>query len=113
MGHRKKTSSDIRGMFGGSDSDDGNLASSQRCMTRRGRSSKQALSPMAEKTGHSGKHIPAATPEAPTTSGLPDMPISRRATTPGQFRKTSYDPFSCVLAKEAGSGGSSANVRTG
>ena len=104
---RKKTSSDIRGMFGGSDSGmEDPSSSSQRCITRRGTSSGRTLSPMAENTGQSRRQgscrppskehplLQAASPEAPTVSDLADVPIRRKATTPGQFRKTSYDPFS-------------------
>lgn len=43
------------------------------------------------------------TPSAPTPSSLapdlPELPVLRNATKPGQFRKTNYDPFSFGVKK--------------
>mmetsp|Transcript_9564 Transcript_9564/g.13696 ORF Transcript_9564/g.13696 Transcript_9564/m.13696 type:complete len:981 (+) Transcript_9564:197-3139(+) len=83
--NRNKTASDIRGMFGNSDSELSNLT----------------LPPKREKPGAGGipnfnQVRPPLTPVTPTKESiapdLPELPEMRGATKPGQFRKT-YDPF--------------------
>ena len=118
---RKKSSSDIRGMFGDSGPDVVNPSSFQRCTARSGRISSGTFSPMTENTVHNEIHNscsppleqhqlqPATPQEAPTTSDLANVPINRKATTPGLFRKTSYDPFRSVLAKATETGRSLAD----
>jgi len=98
--NRKKTSSDIRGMFGNSASGIGSSSSHQRCVTK--------LPPTCEHAVVGGKLPPLKEHPLPSTgqletpfaSDLPDLPIVRNATKPGQFRKTNYDPFSFALSKE-------------
>lgn len=169
---RKKTSSDIRGMFEGPNSAAGNLSSSQRFVSKRGRSGSQktiqalpsrkqaavkqrplplvggpssrrstsktiqTLPTMGEHTAVSGAHNeqPPLQPKGLSSSqrviskrgrlgsqtqtlpklgehaavsrpDIPDLPIGRNATKPGQFRKTNYDPFSFKATKELEGGG--------
>jgi len=84
--NRNKTASDIRGMFGGSGSELSNLT----------------LPPQREKSAAAGipsfaQLRPPLTPVVPTKESiapdLPELPEMRGATKPGQFRKTTYDPF--------------------
>lgn len=87
--NRNRTSSDIRGMFGGSGSD----LSSLTLPPKR----EQATSGGIPDFGSPPSQIHTLTPKAPTkspiASDLPDLP-TRSGTKPGQFRKTNYDPFS-------------------
>jgi len=89
---RTKTESDIRGMFGGPDSENsgGTLSSSQRCS--RGRLDHLNNGPSLLR-----QSLPPV--PSPDASDLPDLPKVRDATKPGQFRKTNYDPFSFGVSK--------------
>lgn len=87
---RNRTSSDIRGMFGNSGSDVSNLTMPKREATTGGVAS-----------GIPDFRNPPRAPATPTTPtktplspDLPELPKFRDATKPGQFRKTTYDPFS-------------------
>jgi len=105
---RKKTSSDLRGMFGGPGSDEENLSASTR-PARKGVRRKSSLSSVCEQTavGPKKQNIlpPVAQLQPPIGSDLPELPIVRNATKPGQFRKTTYDPFSLAIKKEPKGGG--------
>jgi len=101
---RNRTASDIRGMFGSQGSELGNLTGTL---------------PKKEETFHGAipdfskppsprfaKH--PLTPTSPTKASiapdLPELPLVRNATKPGQFRKTNYDPFSFGVKKSPAQG---------
>lgn len=102
---RNRTSSDIRGMFGGSASDMSNLTQGAKRETvasgvipdfRKPPSPGAKQHPLANPLSRPPKS-PGASQVAPD---LPEMPKVRTATKPGQFRKTTYDPFSFGMKKE-------------
>lgn len=89
---RNRTSSDIRGMFGNTGTNSNNLTLPK----------EQKVAPFGgipdfgSTPGQRRTHTPASPKNTMgmTTSDLPELPEVRGATKPGQFRKTSYDPFS-------------------
>lgn len=87
---RNKTSSDIRGMFGSSDSDLSNLTTP----IVRETIAVGSIPDFGPPTSTHPLSLPKTPPEAPTSSDLPEIPVFRNRTMPGQFRKTDYDPFS-------------------
>ena len=94
--NRNKTSSDIRGMFGGSGSGVNNLTlPKERDSPKAG--GIPSFTPPSPLTNRNTAF--AAIPTSPTPD-LPDLPMVRNATKPGQFRKTTYDPFSFGVKEE-------------
>ena len=94
---RNKTTSDIRGMFGSYGSELANLASTS--TTRVHEETKVGGIP--DFGPPTPRHPLSATkpiPETPIATDLPELPVVRKSTMPGQFRKTDYDPFSFGLA---------------
>merc|ERR1712216_429590 len=90
---RNRTSSDIRGMFGSSGKDLTNrtLPPKRDQPGSGGIPDFNALRRSGTQ-GHNASPLPIkALVNAPD---LPDLPVMRNATKPGQFRKTNYDPFS-------------------
>ena len=107
---RNRTSSDIRGMFGGSDSDISNLTNPpKRNPTAVGGIPDFTSPPSPLNRG--GRHplsssITSSTKGSPKISqniapDLPELPLVRKRE-PGQFRKTNYDPFSFGVKKQEG-----------
>lgn len=91
--HRNRTSSDIRGMFGGSGSDLSNLTSPPKRAL-------DAVGGIPDFASPPSVGLPQPAPsKSPVASDLPDLPIVRNATKPGQFRKTNYDPFGFGVIK--------------
>jgi len=99
-GARNRTSSDIRGMFGGSGTAMNNL-------TLPKKNAQTAMSGIPEFHSRSSRLQPlakATPPIEPVAPDLPELPKVRNPTKPGQFRKTNYDPFSFGLRKQGNEG---------
>ncbi|KAL9190343.1 hypothetical protein ACHAXT_007554 [Thalassiosira profunda] len=88
---RNKTASDIRGMFGGSGSDLNNLTVPPQHAVPASGGIPDFGSPPSP---HPRPPRSPAKPKSPISPDLPELPEVRGATKPGQFRKTTYDPFS-------------------
>lgn len=97
---RNRTSSDIRGMFGSYGSELANLTS-----TATTRFHEEAKVGGIPDFGPPTPRHPLSTtkpiPESPIATDLPELPVVRNPTMPGQFRKTDYDPFSFGVMKES------------
>ena len=103
---RNRTASDIRGMFGSSGSDLNNLTNPP----KREHTTNGAIpdfsnppSPRHPLTTTKSQRSPRAT--VSVAPDLPEMPVVRSGTKPGQFRKTTYDPFSFGVKKQEKQGG--------
>mmetsp|Transcript_1142 Transcript_1142/g.2388 ORF Transcript_1142/g.2388 Transcript_1142/m.2388 type:complete len:979 (+) Transcript_1142:261-3197(+) len=100
--HRNRTSSDIRGMFGGSGSDLSNLT-----MPKKREQPSRSGIPDFSRPPSPMQPLKTTIPlNTPIASDLPELPKVRNATKPGQFRKTNYDPFSFGLRKSSEKDGS-------
>jgi len=92
---RNRTSSDIRGMFGGPGSEANNLTLPKETPPSISSGIPNFTSPSTK-----GTLSPDSFKELMQTE-LPELPKVRTATKPGQFRKTTYDPFKFgIAAKE-------------
>jgi Ca2+-binding EF-hand superfamily protein len=100
-GHtRNRTASDIRGMFGGSGSDLSNLTTPLKRETVAAGGIPDFNNPPSPRVlVKSSTHD-----ESRIAPDLPELPIVRTATQPGQFRKTDYDPFSFGVRKSSHNG---------
>ena len=97
---RNKTASDIRGMFSGSGSDLNNLTAPVMRETVVAGGIPDFSSPPSP-----GIIVKSAThDESRVAPDLPELPVVRTATQPGQFRKTDYDPFSFGVRKSSQNG---------
>ncbi|KAL7436643.1 hypothetical protein ACHAXH_006174 [Discostella pseudostelligera] len=97
---RNKTASDIRGMFTGSGSDLNNLTAPV---------IREAVAhggiPDFRSPPSPGVLVKSSThDESRVAPDLPELPVVRTATQPGQFRKTDYDPFSFGVRKSSQNG---------
>ena len=95
---RNRTASDIRGMFGNSGSDMSNLTLPPKREATTGSGIPDFRGPPSPRPRH--PRTPPTPPKTPVSSDLPDLPEVRGATKPGQFRKTTYDPFSFGVKKK-------------
>jgi len=95
--NRNRTSSDIRGMFGSSGVD----------LTNRTLPKQPGIGPIGGIPDFSPpssipKRPPSPAPQPPSVaSDLPELPVLRSGTKPGQFRKTNYDPFQFGMQKKS------------
>jgi Ca2+-binding EF-hand superfamily protein len=98
---RNRTSSDIRGMFGSYGSELANLTTPpvRETFAVAGIPDFSAPTPSGDRLS---LPPPMTSQEALTDPNLPDMPVVRNRTVPGQFRKTDYDPFSFGTMKSSG-----------
>jgi len=94
---RNRTSSDIRGMFGGSGSDLSNLT----LPTKPRQDAVGGIPDFGSLPLIQQPLPPPAPSKFPDASDLPDLPKARNATKPGHFRKTNYDPFSFGVRKSS------------
>lgn len=97
---RNKTASDIRGMFSGSGSELNNLTAPVM---------REAVGPgsIPDFRGppSPGVLVKSSThDESRAAPDLPELPVVRTATQPGQFRKTDYDPFGFGVRKSSQNG---------
>jgi Ca2+-binding EF-hand superfamily protein len=98
---RNRTSSDIRGMFGSYGSELANLTTPpvRETIAVAGIPDFSAPTPSENRLSLPS---PMTSQEAPIAPDLPDIPVVRNRTVPGQFRKTDYDPFSFGTMKSSG-----------
>ncbi|KAL7536604.1 hypothetical protein ACHAXR_007276 [Thalassiosira sp. AJA248-18] len=102
-GHtRNRTSSDIRGMFGGSGSDiSSHLTTGAKKPAPFSGGIPDFGNPPSSPLARPRTRTPVApAPVVEESSDLPELPKVRNATKPGQFRTTTYDPFSFGVKKE-------------
>ncbi|KAL7540677.1 hypothetical protein ACHAWF_006752 [Thalassiosira exigua] len=95
---RNKTASDIRGMFGKAGSDLNNLTNPPIRDSAPFAGIPDFSTPLSPPSRHGSAEAEPTTPSI--SSDLPELPKVRDATKPGQFRKTTYDPFSFGIKKE-------------
>jgi len=97
--NRNKTASDIRGMFGGSGSELSNLTLQPKREQAPTIGIPDFGQPPSPRRGTMATPKTTVAPPPPMDSDLPDLPKVRNATKPGQFRTTTYDPFSFGIMK--------------
>mmetsp|Transcript_4855 Transcript_4855/g.9437 ORF Transcript_4855/g.9437 Transcript_4855/m.9437 type:complete len:1023 (-) Transcript_4855:448-3516(-) len=95
--NRNRTSSDIRGMFGSSGADLTN-----RTLPKQPTSGPIGGIPDFNPPSSIPKRPPSPSSQPPSIApDLPELPVLRTGTKPGQFRKTNYDPFQFGMKKSS------------